>query len=117
MWRTPRGVYLFLSGSGKKGRYQHRHQHRREESRRLQSGARDVETAIPGHYAMIAEQLGSLREYVKSRIKEEPLRRKILKQAAAEAFSHERILSQDEINTIIRQVLNHGTISGRPVGH
>ena len=56
---------------------------------------------------MIAEQLGSLREYVKSRIKEEPLRRKILKQAAAEAFSHERILSQDEINTIIRQVLNH----------
>lgn len=78
---------------------------------------RDVEAAIPGHYAMIAEQLGSLREYVKSRIKEEPLRRKILKQAAAEAFSHERILSQDEINTIIRQVLNHGTISGRPVGH
>ena len=78
---------------------------------------RDIEKAIPDYYEAIADQLGALREYVKSHVEREPDRRKILKQAAASAFLKERILSQNEINTIIRQVLNHGTISGRPVGH
>ena len=78
---------------------------------------RDIEKAIPDYYEAIADQLGVLREYVKSHVEWEPDRRKILKQAAASAFLNERILSQNEINTIIRQVLNHGTVSGGPVGH
>ena len=78
---------------------------------------RDIEKAIPDYYEAIADQLGALREYVKSHVGREPDRRKILKQAAASAFLKERILSQNEINTIIRQVLNHGTVSGGPVGH
>lgn len=78
---------------------------------------RDIEKAIPDYYEAIADQLGALREYVKSHVEREPDRRKILKQAAASAFLKERILSQNEINTIIRQVLNHGTVSGGPVGH
>lgn len=78
---------------------------------------RDIEKAIPDYYEAIADQLGVLREYVKSHVEQEPDRRKILKQAAASAFLNERILSQNEINTIIRQVLNHGTVSGGPVGH
>lgn len=78
---------------------------------------RDIEKAIPDYYEAIADQLGVLREYVKSHVEREPDRRKILKQAAASAFLNERTLSQNEINTIIRQVLNHGTVSGGPVGH
>ena len=78
---------------------------------------RDIEKAIPDYYEAIADQLGVLREYMKSHVEREPDRRKILKQAAASAFLNERILSQNEINTIIRQVLNHGTVSGGPVGH
>ena len=78
---------------------------------------RDIEKAIPDYYEAIADQLGVLREYVKSHVEREPDRRKILKQAAAAAFLNERTLSQNEINTIIRQVLNHGTVSGGPVGH
>lgn len=78
---------------------------------------RDIEKAIPDYYEAIADQLGALREYVKSHVERELDRRKILKQAAASAFRNERILSQNEINTIIRQVLNHGTVSGGPVGH
>lgn len=77
----------------------------------------DIEKAIPDYYEAIADQLGVLREYVKSHVEREPDRRKILKQAAASAFLNERTLSQNEINTIIRQVLNHGTVSGGPVGH
>lgn len=78
---------------------------------------RDIEKAIPDYYEAIEDQLGVLREYVKSHVEREPDRRKILKQAAASAFLNERTLSQNEINTIIRQVLNHGTVSGGPVGH
>lgn len=78
---------------------------------------RDIEKAIPDYYEAIADQLGVLREYVKSHVEREPDRRKILKQAAASAFLNERTLSQNEINTIIRQVLNHGTVSGGTVGH
>lgn len=78
---------------------------------------RDIEKAIPDYYEVIADQLGVLREYVKSHVERESDRRKILKQAAASAFLNERTLSQNEINTIIRQVLNHGTVSGGPVGH
>ena len=78
---------------------------------------RDIEKAIPDYYEAIADQLGVLREYVKSHVERGPDRRKILKQAAASAFLNERTLSQNEINTIIRQVLNHGTVSGGPVGH
>lgn len=78
---------------------------------------RKVEAAIPEYYGELTAQLGQLREYVKDHVSEESARRAILKQAAAEAFSHERTLSPEEIHSIIRQVLNHGTISGRPVGH
>lgn len=78
---------------------------------------RKVEAAIPEYYGELTDQLGQLREYVKEHVSEESARRAILKQAAAEAFSHERTLSPEEIHSIIRQVLNHGTISGRPVGH
>mgnify|MGYP000008752934 CR=1 FL=1 len=78
---------------------------------------RDIEKAVPDYYGDIAEQLGRLREYVKSHVEPEYDRRAILKQAAAAAFRQERTLSQNEINTMIRQVLNHGTVSGGPVGY
>ena len=78
---------------------------------------RDIEEAVPDDYGDIAEQLGHLREYVKSHVEREADRRAILKQAAAAAFRQERTLSRSEINTMIRQVLNHGTVSGGPVGH
>ncbi len=78
---------------------------------------REIEKAVPDYYGDIAEQLGVLREYVKSHVDWEPERRAILKRAAASAFQKGRTLSQDEINTMIRQVLDHGTVSGGPVGH
>lgn len=78
---------------------------------------RDIEEAVPDYYGDIAEQLGHLREYVKSHVEREVDRRAILKQAAAATFRQERTLSRSEINTMIRQVLNHGTVSGGPVGH
>ena len=47
--------------------------------------------------------MGELREYVKMNFKEEPQRRYILKTAAAQAFSEERVLTEEEIEEIIRQ--------------
>lgn len=72
---------------------------------------RELEQAVPDYYGEIAAQLGELREYVQTRFREENVRREILKRTAAEAFSHERILSHNEINTIIGQVIRHDTIS------
>lgn len=77
----------------------------------------EITDMIPEYYADIAMQLGTLREYVKTHVEKEAQRRQILKQTAAAAFLHKRILSRKEINTIIRQVLNDDTISGRPVGY
>lgn len=78
---------------------------------------KEIADMLPDYYADIAMQLGTLREYVKTHVEKEVERRQILKQAAAAAFLYKRILSQKEINTIIRQVLNDDTISGRPVGY
>ena len=55
------------------------------------------------YYADIAVFMGKLREYVKANFKEESQRRYILKTAAAEAFAEERVLTQKEIEEIIRQ--------------
>ena len=63
----------------------------------------NIEKAVPDYYGEIADQLGELREYVKARFSREADRRRILKEAAARAFGERRILSKEEINTIIRQ--------------
>ena len=62
-----------------------------------------IEKAVPDYYADIAVFMGKLREYVKANFKEESQRRYILKTAAAEAFAEERVLTQKEIEEIIRQ--------------
>ena len=64
---------------------------------------KQIEKAIPDYYADIAVFMGKLREYVKANFKEESQRRYILKTAAAEAFAEERVLTQKEIEEIIRQ--------------
>lgn len=64
---------------------------------------KSIEKDIPDYYADLADQLGELREYVKTHFKKEEDRRAILKKAAARAFAQERTLSQEEINEIIRQ--------------
>lgn len=64
---------------------------------------RQIEKAVPDYYADIAVFMGKLREYVKANFKEESQRRYILKTAAAEAFAEERVLTQKEIEEIIRQ--------------
>ena len=50
--------------------------------------------------------MGKLREYVKANFKEESQRRYILKTAAAEAFAEERVLTQKEIEEIIKGDIN-----------
>ena len=64
---------------------------------------KQIEKAVPDYYADIAVCMGKLREYVKANFKEESQRRYILKTAAAEAFAEERVLTQKEIEEIIRQ--------------
>lgn len=64
---------------------------------------KQIEKAVPDYYADIAVFMGELREYVKMNFKEEPQRRYILKTAAAQAFSEERVLTEEEIEEIIRQ--------------
>ena len=64
---------------------------------------KQIEKAVPDYYADIAVFMGELREYVKANFKEESQRRYILKTAAAQAFSEERVLTQKEIEEIIRQ--------------
>ena len=64
---------------------------------------KQIEKAVPDYYADIAVFMGKLREYVKANFKEESQRRYILKTAAAEAFAEERVLTQKEIEEIIRQ--------------
>ena len=64
---------------------------------------KQIEKAVPDYYADIAVFMGELREYVKANFKEESQRRYILKTAAAQAFSEERVLNEKEIEEIIRQ--------------
>lgn len=64
---------------------------------------KQIEKAVPDYYADIAVFMGELREYVKANFKEESQRRYILKTAAAQAFSEERVLTEKEIEEIIRQ--------------
>lgn len=64
---------------------------------------KQIEKAVPDYYADIAVFMGELREYVKANFKEESQRRYILKTAAAQAFSEERVLTQKEVEEIIRQ--------------
>ncbi len=64
---------------------------------------KQIEKAVPDYYADIAVFMGKFREYVKANFKEESQRRYILKTAAAEAFAEERVLTQKEIEEIIRQ--------------
>lgn len=64
---------------------------------------RQIEKAVPDYYADIAVFMGELRQYVKANFKEESQRRYILKTAAAQAFAEERVLTQKEIEEIIRQ--------------
>ena len=62
-----------------------------------------IEKAVPDYYADIAVFMVILREYVKANFIEDSQRRYILKTAAAEAFAEERVLTQKEIEDIIRQ--------------
>lgn len=64
---------------------------------------KQIEKAVPDYYADIAVFMGELRQYVKANFKEEAQRRYILKTAAATAFSEERVLTEKEIEEIIRQ--------------
>ena len=64
---------------------------------------KQIEKAVPDYYADIAAFMGELREYVKANFKDELQRRYILKTAAAQAFSEERVLNEKEIEEIIRQ--------------
>ena len=64
---------------------------------------KQIEKAVPDYYADIAVFMGKLRQYVKANFKEEAQRRYILKTAAAQAFSEERVLNEKEIEEIIRQ--------------
>lgn len=64
---------------------------------------KNIETAVPDHYAEIAVWMGELRSGVKKRFGEESVRRKIIKAAAAQAFSLERVLTEKEIEEIIRE--------------
>lgn len=64
---------------------------------------KQIEKAVPDYYADIAVFMGELRQYVKANFKKESQRRYILKTAAAQAFSEERVLNQKEIEEIIRQ--------------
>ncbi len=64
---------------------------------------KQIEKAVPDYYADIAVFMGELRQYVKANFKEESQRRYILKTAAAQAFSEERVLNEKEIEEIIRQ--------------
>ena len=64
---------------------------------------KQIEKAVPDYYADIAVFMGELRKYVKANFIEESQRRYILKTAAATAFSEERVLTQKEIEEIIRQ--------------
>lgn len=64
---------------------------------------KQIEKAVPDYYADIAVFMGELRQYVKANFREEAQRRYILKTAAARAFSEERILTEKEIEEIIRQ--------------
>ena len=64
---------------------------------------KQIEKAVPDYYADIAVFMGELREYVKANFKEESQRHYILKTAAAQAFSEERVLTEKEIEEIIRQ--------------
>lgn len=64
---------------------------------------KQIEQAVPDYYADIAVFMGELREYVKANFKEQSQRRYILKTAAAQAFSEERVLTKKEIEEIIRQ--------------
>lgn len=64
---------------------------------------KQIEKAVPDYYADIAVFMGELRQYVKANFGEEAQRRYILKTAAARAFSEERILTEKEIEEIIRQ--------------
>ena len=64
---------------------------------------KQIEKAVPDYYADIAVFMGELREYVKANFKEESQRRYILKTAAAQAFSEERVPNEKEIEEIIRQ--------------
>ena len=64
---------------------------------------KQIEKAVPDYYADIAVFMGELRQYVKKNFEEEVQRRYILKTAAAQAFSEERVLTEKEIEEIIRQ--------------
>lgn len=64
---------------------------------------KQIEKAVPDYYADIAVFMGELREYVKANFKDESQRRYILKTAAAQTFSEERVLNEKEIEEIIRQ--------------
>lgn len=64
---------------------------------------KQIEKAVPDYYADIAVFMGELRQYVKANFREEAQRRYILKTAAARAFSEERVLTEEEIEEIIRQ--------------
>lgn len=64
---------------------------------------KQIEKAVPDYYADIAVFMGELRRYVKANFREEAQRRYILKTAAARAFSEERVLTEKEIEEIIRQ--------------
>ncbi|MDD7208502.1 MAG: bifunctional precorrin-2 dehydrogenase/sirohydrochlorin ferrochelatase [Lachnospiraceae bacterium] len=72
-----------------------------------------VEKAVPDSYGEMTLFLGKIRERIKKEFEGEE-RSRILKEAAAETFSKERVLTEEEIKEIIRRNKNDRA-SGRPV--
>ncbi len=61
----------------------------------------EIEEMIPDYYGEIARQLGELKLRLKETCPEAPVRKTILKKAAREAFSLERILTEEEIEDLL----------------
>lgn len=63
---------------------------------------KEIDGAVPEYYGDIARQMGVLRQYVKEHFSLEKDRRKILTEAAGQAFALERVLTQGEVDQILQ---------------
>lgn len=63
---------------------------------------KEIDEAVPEYYGDIARQMGALRQQVKERFPQEKDRRRILKEAAGRAFASGRVLTEEELEQILR---------------
>lgn len=66
---------------------------------------KEIEKAVPDYYEAITCQLGGLRVRLKSQVEEEKKRRILFKALAAQCFELERPLTEDEIESILKDTL------------